>query len=330
MEPLTHPTLDGPRLPRMVGVSAALHLAVLALVVVMDLVRPRPDVFREVMKVDLVAPEAPPEAAVAPPPEAEAEAPPPPPPEAKAPPKPKPPPLAPLRENPLWAKMAELDKPPPPPPPKDTSLAKLWKDVAKTPPKPVRKAPPKPEDLSKWWNDQMAAAAKRPKAPAPPETVKVPERKALSDTWHQINATLPEAVRLGDAELEAGASGELEQWWKTQMEGALAPDQARQMDVASASGTPQYLALIKQRVDARWSPPDIFRDRQEVVVVLAFDLAADGRVRRVRIDRSSGSSFYDQAALRAIYLSDPFPPFPKQVSEPSMQIRMTLSLDRPG
>jgi len=108
---------------------------------------------------------------------------------------------------------------------------------------------------------------------------------------------------------------------------AMAPGGAR---VASAvgGGSPRYLEAVEQRIGARWSPPDIFRDRKAVQVVLAFELGRDGHVRRVSIERSSGSSFYDQAALRAIYLSDPFPPFPEDLDESRMDVRITLSLDR--
>jgi len=334
VEPLSHPTLEGPGLPRMVGVSAALHALLLLGVVALDLVRPRPHVYRDVITVDLVAPPQAPEAVVVPAPQPPAAEPP----AAEAPtPKPPPPPapqapprdtgvkvLPPLKENPLWAKLDKLNQPKAPPP-SEASMSSRWKDVAKAPPPPkTAKAPPPKENLKEWWNDEMTrAAATAP--PAPPE-VKVPEQKAMLDRWQKINATLPEAARLGEAELQAGASGELAQWWDKQV--AMATDAGRRAQAASAAGTPQYLALVERRVSARWSPPDIFRDRREVVVVLAFELGPDGHVDRVRIDRSSGSAYYDQAALRAIFLSDPFPAFPKEVKEPALDIRITLSLDR--
>jgi protein TonB len=310
----------------MVGVSAVLHVLVLVLLVALELIRPRPETFRDVLTVDLVAPPPQaPEAVVVPRPEAA----PPPPPEAAAPP-PRPE-RAPLEASPLWAKLESLKKPPPPPKPKvrEPSLADLWKDVAKAPPKreaPPPKTPPS-EDLSKWWEAQMKTAAAQPSAPLP-EPVDVPEREALAESWSQINATLPEAVRLGEEEIQAGASGELAEWWRQQVDMALAPDRARATRAAASGGSPAYLAAVEQRIGARWSPPDIFRDRKAVQVVLAFELSRDGHVRKVAIQRSSGSSFYDQAGLRAIYLSDPFPPFPEDLDESRMDINITLSLDR--
>jgi colicin import membrane protein len=305
MQPIAHPPEHGTGLSRMVGWSAGLHLALLTAVVVLDLVRPHPTVFRDVIRVDLVTPQAP-----APEPVPD-----------EPPPKPK---LPPLKENPLWDKLAEV--PPPAAPKSDkAALAEIWNKVSKTPPK--AKPEKEPEDLKKWWAEKMRQDRQTPQATSP-EQVKIPERKRLADAWKDINATLPEAVRITEAETQGASQGELADWWKRQMDMTMAPAKTRQASAASEIGTPQYRALVEQRVAARWSPPDIFRDRRAVTVILAFELMPDGRVRSVKVVRSSGSNFYDQAALRAIFLSDPFPAFPKEVEEPSLEIRMTFSLDR--
>jgi TonB family protein len=307
MQPIAHPSEHGAGLSRMVGWSAGLHLVMLTALVVSDLIRPHPMVFRDVIHVDLVAPQP----AEAPPTEA------PPPPKAK---------LPPLKENPLWDKLANVQAPAPPKPDKP-ALADIWNKVSKPPPAPKPKPRHEPEDLKKWWSEEMRHAHQ---APTPPtqEQVPIPERQRLADAWKQINATLPEAVRISEAETEGVSQGELANWWKRQMDMATAPANTRQASAASELGTPQYRALVEQRVASRWSPPDIFRDRRAVTVVVAFGLMADGHVRTVKVLQSSGSSFYDQAALRAIFLADPFPPFPAELKESDIEINMTFALDR--
>jgi TonB family protein len=312
MQPIAHPSENGAGLSRMVGWSAGLHLMVLTVIVVMDLIRPRPTIFRDVIRVDLVAP-TPPVAEPKPEPK----------PVPEPPPKPE---LPPLKENPLWRNLDRIDAPKPPKSDKP-ALAEMWQDYSKEPPKP--KPPPKQEDLTKWWDAEMRQARRNP-APDTPEPVKIPERERLADAWKQINATLPEAVRIGEAETQEQSQGELANWWKRQMDSvmAVAPERTRMASAATELGTPQYRAMVQQRVAVRWSPPDIFRDRKAVSVVLAFELMPDGHVRSVKVRESSGSSFYDQAALRAIFLADPFPPFPEEVKEPFLEIHMTFSLDR--
>jgi periplasmic protein TonB len=305
MQPIAHPTESGTGLPRMVGWSAGLHLVVLTAIVLADVIRPHPQVFRDVIHVDLVAP-----------PETQ----------APAPPEPQPAPLPPLKENPLWDKLAKVEAPAPPKPDK-AALADIWNQVSKPPPAPKPKPQKQPDDLKKWWSEQMQQARQTP-TPPPPEPVQIPDRQRLADAWKQINATLPEAVRISEAEKQGASQGELADWWKRQMAMATAPAQTREASASAELGTPQYRDLVEQRVASRWSPPDIFRDRKAVSVVVSFGLSADGHVRTVQVVQSSGSSFYDQAALRAIFLADPFPPFPAELKEPDIDIRMTFSLDR--
>jgi len=305
MQPIAHPSENGAGLSRMVGWSAGLHLAVLTALVVMDLVRPRPEIFRDVIRVNLVAPQAP----------------------EPVPEEPQPPPkaaLPPLKENPLWDKLQSVQTPAPPKSDK-AALAEIWSQVSKAPPAP--KPPPKSDDLKQWWSEQMRQSAKAPAA-APPDPVKIPERQRLADAWKEINASLPEAVRINEAETQGASQGELSNWWKRQTAMATAPEQTRQASATSDLAPMQYQALIEQRLSTCWSPPDIFRDRKAVAVMLRFELMADGHVRSVRINRTSGSVFYDQAALRALYLCDPFPPFPAEIKDPIVDIDMTFTLDR--
>jgi TonB family protein len=254
-----------------------------------------------VIQVDLVAPKA-----------AETPAPVPPPPK-----------LPPLKENPLWDKLAKVE-PPPPPKSSKPALADVWNKVSETPP-PKPPTPKEPEDLKKWWSEQMRRASQTPQATSP-EQAKIPERQRLADAWKDINASLPEAVRVGEAESEGPTQGELADWWKRQMAMATAPAESRALSATSDLAPGAYTDLIRSRLSARWSPPDVFRDGRAVAVTLSFTLMADGHVRSVRVSQSSGSVFYDQAAIRALYLSDPFPPFPKDIKEPDMDVDFTFSL----
>ncbi|NOT34408.1 MAG: TonB C-terminal domain-containing protein [Candidatus Eisenbacteria bacterium] len=72
-----------------------------------------------------------------------------------------------------------------------------------------------------------------------------------------------------------------------------------------------YLALVRDRVAARWSPPaGIVTDGRTVRVVVRFRIGRDGRVSAAQIEGASGVEAFDRSALRAITLSDPLPPLP--------------------
>jgi TonB family protein len=62
--------------------------------------------------------------------------------------------------------------------------------------------------------------------------------------------------------------------------------------------------------------------------VVSFQLNRSGRIEResVKIEQSSGNSFYDQAALRAIYEADPLPPWPEGLHTDSLRIYFRFEL----
>lgn len=72
-----------------------------------------------------------------------------------------------------------------------------------------------------------------------------------------------------------------------------------------------YLALVRDRIAARWGPPAGLATGGRVVrSVVQFRIARDGRVTGVGLEQGSGLEPFDRSALRAVVLSDPLPPLP--------------------
>jgi hypothetical protein len=169
------------RLSRMVGISAAVHLALIAGLVVAEWLAPPPINFRDAIQVVLVPPSAP----LSDPAPAPDQPTPPAPPIPKAPPPPPPaqarrdPVLAPLDDNPLWDKLDD------PPTADESDLARQFRQMerARTPP------PAKSAEYEKWWNEMMATAP-QPVAPEPDSETPalVPETPSLSDAFKQLRA----------------------------------------------------------------------------------------------------------------------------------------------
>jgi TonB family protein len=79
-----------------------------------------------------------------------------------------------------------------------------------------------------------------------------------------------------------------------------------------------YLGRVQAKVTERWSGKAL--PGQQPVAV--FDISRDGQVSRLSIEKSSGNSYYDQAALRAIAEANPFPPLPAEFKEPSLRVHL--------
>jgi TonB family protein len=72
-----------------------------------------------------------------------------------------------------------------------------------------------------------------------------------------------------------------------------------------------YVALIEARIGERWVPPEgLVTGTAPPSATVRFDIRRDGKVEDPRITVSSGISFFDLSAIRAVVESDPFPPLP--------------------
>jgi TonB family protein len=85
-----------------------------------------------------------------------------------------------------------------------------------------------------------------------------------------------------------------------------------------------YLAAVQRKITAswdQWAQPG----RQPVAV---FSISRDGRVSSVAISKTSGNSYYDQKALRAINEAVPFPPLPAEWSKPELTIELGFNFSQ--
>lgn len=79
-----------------------------------------------------------------------------------------------------------------------------------------------------------------------------------------------------------------------------------------------YLSRVQAKVTERWAGKAL--PGQQPVAV--FEINREGQVSRLAIEKSSGNSYYDQAALRAITDANPFPPLPAEFPGPSLRVHL--------
>jgi TonB family protein len=71
---------------------------------------------------------------------------------------------------------------------------------------------------------------------------------------------------------------------------------------------PHYLALLQFRIETHWAPP--FSGQGTHLATVYFKIARNGDLLEVKLEKSSGSLVFDQAAMRAVHSSNPLPPLP--------------------
>lgn len=170
-----------------------------------------------------------------------------------------------------------------------------------------------PSDLAQQSPAETAPAAPKKEEKAAKEPV---SRKAKKDTTKQRKATL-----------KKGALPELVQKQKKTAPEPVQPDVPQGPSVpeqgpAKAGGTaegvavgttssefkfPPYLAIVRERIEQNWNPPP---SSKNVTAKVLFKILRSGRVDDPKLEKSSGQFYFDQAAIRAILSSSPFPPLP--------------------
>lgn len=83
------------------------------------------------------------------------------------------------------------------------------------------------------------------------------------------------------------------------------------VDGMTAEGS-YYLGLIMAKISANWRNP-YQGQAQEIRSQVYFRLNSDGELLEAQMEKPSGDGPFDQAALRAVYMAKPFPPFPSEM-----------------
>lgn len=82
-----------------------------------------------------------------------------------------------------------------------------------------------------------------------------------------------------------------------------------------------YIAIVRDKVERNWNPPPGAKGTRAKVM---FQVLRSGRVGDARLDDPSGNFYFDQAAMRAILASSPFPPLPEDFSSESVMLWVDL------
>jgi TonB family protein len=84
-----------------------------------------------------------------------------------------------------------------------------------------------------------------------------------------------------------------------------------------------YIAAIHRKIKERWDGYALAGQQPAVV----FEIARDGGLKRVVVDKSSGNPYYDQTAVRAVTEANPFPPLPADFKKPTLTVGLQFAYD---
>jgi TonB family protein len=83
----------------------------------------------------------------------------------------------------------------------------------------------------------------------------------------------------------------------------------------------KYYHSIWQRIQKEWIlPPSLLEEIEGPETVIVIKVQRDGSILESWFEEKSGSSIYDESAMRAIKKADPLPPFPQELEEDVLEI----------
>ena len=82
-----------------------------------------------------------------------------------------------------------------------------------------------------------------------------------------------------------------------------------------------YLAVLKETIFARWSPPgELFQKSRLPTALVSFRIDRAGRISRLTLKEGSGSARFDQSALAAVQGLGQLPPLPEPYGEETLDV----------
>lgn len=82
----------------------------------------------------------------------------------------------------------------------------------------------------------------------------------------------------------------------------------------------EYISIVWSRIQKNWTLPPTLMPKENIETVIAVRIAKSGGLELVNFEKRSGNRYFDDAALKTIKKSSPFPPFPSRLSDDSIEI----------
>lgn len=184
-------------------------------------------------------------------------------------------------------------------------------EVEPVPEQAAQPRPPKPRVQVKRpvRKPQPKAVAKRKSDPVERKPEPAPKPSSLPTVAPKPS----DGASQGDQVVKAGGD--------SRDSGARASSARRDAELA-------YLAELQRAIGRYQRFPDEARRRRKTgVATVAFVVTAEGRIREVRIHKTSGESSLDDAALKALQRLNRFKPIPEVIGRRSWSMRVPIRFD---
>ncbi len=157
----------------------------------------------------------------------------------------------------------------------------------------------------------------------PIEKKHAPSQKDLLSAINKINSELQREKLLNVLKDYNGNKKEEQKGGKSS---SLSPNSAKGSGVPSGSVAEQYYSLVWDKIQNAWIlPSGMAALSYGLETIVSITINKDGKVSNIKIEKSSGNSYFDQTAIRAINKVNPLPQLPPSWLQNSINIGIKFS-----
>jgi colicin import membrane protein len=86
------------------------------------------------------------------------------------------------------------------------------------------------------------------------------------------------------------------------------------------SQTQEYIGIVWSKIQKNWTLPPTLIPKENIETIISVRIARSGALEFINVEKHSGNSYFDDAALKTVRKSSPFPPFPNRLTDSSIEI----------
>lgn len=95
---------------------------------------------------------------------------------------------------------------------------------------------------------------------------------------------------------------------------------ARVNDSEVAAQRQEYIGFVWSRIQKNWTLPPTLMPKENIETIIVVRIARSGGVEFMNFEKRSGNGYFDDAALKTVKKSSPFPPFPSRMTDNNIEI----------
>jgi protein TonB len=173
--------------------------------------------------------------------------------------------------------------------------------------------PPRREAVRPPAPEQKMTLPAKPSA-KPTKASQIPDVKQAPDEARGRTPTKGAKITPGTSVADTGVRG---QGFGLSTGGG--PGSGSSLDVADFC-CPEYVVTMVERIRSAWNQ----NQGGAGLVVVKFTIQRNGAITNASVDRSSGASTLDLAALRAVLMTRTLPPLPSQFANQTLGVNLTF------